>query len=60
MTSGTFSSPDGKTRASGLTVLGIDAGFFEFSEVHKNIPDFSKQGFWATSRSKLIRFSAFD
>jgi putative ABC transport system permease protein len=48
MTSGTFSSPDGKTRASGLTVLGIDAGFFEFSEVRKNIPDFSKQGFWAS------------
>ena len=48
MTSGTFSSPDGKTKASGLTVLGIDSRFFEFSEGNKEMPDFSKQGFWAS------------
>ena len=48
MTSGTFPSPDGKTKASGLTVLGIDSRFFEFSEGNKEMPDFSKQGFWAS------------
>ena len=33
MTSGTFSSPDGKTKASGLTVLGIDSRFLNFRKV---------------------------
>jgi putative ABC transport system permease protein len=47
-TSGTISSPDGKTRASGLTVLGIDSSFFEFSEQSKQAPEFPSQGFWAS------------
>ena len=48
MTKGTLSSPDGKYRASGLTVLGIDPRFFHFTNGAGPVPDMSVSGFWAS------------
>jgi len=46
MAEGTFSSPDGKTRASGIHVLGIDDRFFEFARDHATQPDLNQPGYW--------------
>jgi putative ABC transport system permease protein len=48
MTMGTIASPDGNTRASGITVLGIDERFFQFAEQPALAPDLKKAGFWAS------------
>jgi putative ABC transport system permease protein len=47
-TMGTIASPDGNTRASGITVLGIDERFFEFADNPALAPDLKKAGFWAS------------
>ena len=48
LTQGTVSSPDGKTRASGVTVLGVDSRFFDFTNARSGLPDLNKSGFWAS------------
>jgi putative ABC transport system permease protein len=48
MTMGTIASPDGNTRASGITVLGINDRFFQFVEKPALAPDLKKAGFWAS------------
>lgn len=48
MTMGTLSSPDGKTHASGITVLGIDQRFFDFSRDSLPLPDLITAGYWAS------------
>ncbi|MDG1173259.1 MAG: ABC transporter permease, partial [Opitutales bacterium] len=46
MTQGTLASPDGKVRASGVQVLGIDDRFFDFAKDPKQVPDLKQQNFW--------------
>ena len=48
MTMGTLSSPDGKTHATGITVLGIDQRFFDFSRDSLPLPDLITAGYWAS------------
>ncbi len=48
MTTGTIASPDGKIRASGISVLGIDKRFFQFAERPDLAPDLTEAGFWAS------------
>ena len=48
MTTGIISSPDGKVRASGITVLGIDQRFFSFAQDTESVPDLTNYGFWAS------------
>jgi putative ABC transport system permease protein len=48
LTQGTVSSPNGKRRASGITVLGIDSRFFGFSDAQSALPDLNESGFWAS------------
>ena len=48
LTQGTVSSPDGKTRASGVTVLGVDSRFFGFADARSGLPDLNESGFWAS------------
>lgn len=46
MAQGTISSADGKIRASGIHVLGIDDRFFEFARDHAAPPDLNQPGYW--------------
>lgn len=48
ITRGTIASPDGKARASGITVLGIDNRFFNFTKDTRAVPDLTRSGFWAS------------
>ncbi len=48
ISSGNLTSPDGKVRASGITVLGIDDRFFKLARSSASVPDLSKQGLWAS------------
>ncbi|MEK9773091.1 MAG: ABC transporter permease [Opitutae bacterium] len=48
ITTGTLSSPDGRTHASGITVLGIDHSFFNFTEDSRPVPDLTRRGYWAS------------
>ena len=48
ISSGNLTSPDGKVRASGITVLGVDDRFFKFARSSASVPDLSKQGLWAS------------
>ena len=48
LTLGTVSSPDGKTRANGVTVLGIDSRFFDFTDAQSGLPNLNESGFWAS------------
>ena len=48
LTQGMVSSPDGKKRANGVTVLGVDSRFFDFADVQSGLPDLNESGFWAS------------
>ncbi|MDA9119093.1 FtsX-like permease family protein [Opitutales bacterium] len=48
MTQGTLASPDGKVRASGVQVLGIDDRFFDFAKDPSQSPDLEQQNFWVS------------
>ena len=48
MTTGTIASPDGKLRASDITVLGIDERFFQLAWDSQTDPNLTKPGFWAS------------
>ena len=45
MTEGTVASPDGRIKASGIKVLGIDDRFFSYADSNQQIPKI-EGGFW--------------